>query len=147
MAGEEKEIREKALSQSKLKALETEHLQVKGQLDRERLKIVTNSVVDTITSPEFVEKMRLARIEADEGGGLDTAANLLSIDGLRQAGVDIPKDFRLTSRVFEDRQTGFRLELKSDPKLKLGGEEPVLAWGACAGGGGLTFCGCGGFST
>ena len=118
----------------------------KGQLDRERLMRVSSEVINTITSPEFVEKMRKARISANEGGGLEEAAKLLSIDGLREAGVDIPTDFRLTSRVFEDRATGFKLELKSDLRTSRPGTEP-LGWGACAGGGGLTFCGCGGFST
>ncbi len=119
--------------------------QAKDQLDRERLMRVTGQVIETITSPAFVERMRKARQAADEGCELDTAADLLSIKGLRDAGVDIPEDFRLTSRVFEDREQGFRLELNSDARLGPGGSP--LGWGGCAGAGGLTFCGCGGFST
>jgi hypothetical protein len=116
----------------------------KDQLDRERLTRVTGEVVETITSPEFVERMRKARLAADAGSELDVAANLLSIEGLRAAGANIPADFRLTSRIFEDREQGFRLELRST----LGTDAiSQLGWGACAGAGGLSFCGCGGFST
>jgi hypothetical protein len=127
----------------KLNDIEKARTDAKGQLDRERLLRVTNEVIETITSPDFVERMRQARMSADKGGGMDEAAKLLSLEGLRAAGVDIPEDFRLTSRIFEDRATGFRLNIDD---LKVGGLEP-LGWGACAGGGGLTFCGCGGFST
>jgi hypothetical protein len=137
------------LLQGQVDALDAERLNVKDQLDRERLRRVTSDVIDTITSPEFVEKMRLARISADEGGGLDAASKLLSLDGLRGAGVDIPKDFRLTSRVFEDRAAGFNLELNSG---QLGGRALPSAlvrarpdWGACAGAGGFGHCGCAGF--
>lgn len=141
MANLEKEIK----LQNKLVEKDKDRLAAKEELDRERLLRVTGDLIETITSPAFVEKMRQARLSADSGDGMDTAAKLLSIDGLREAGVDIPADFRLTSRVFEDRVEGLRFEsniaeLRSDA---LGG----LAWGACGGAGGLTFCGCGGFST
>lgn len=144
MAEQGRQGRERLL-QDRLDSIEKERTDAKDQLNRERLMRVTSEVIDTITSPEFVEKMRQARISADEGGGLEAAARLLSIDGLREVGVDIPADFRLTSRVFEDRTTGFKFEL-TDPLIRPGGLEP-LGWGGCAGGGGLTFCGCGGFST
>lgn len=130
--------------QAELDRVEDERRNAKGQLDRERLLRVTNDVVQTITSPRFVESMRQARREADEGAGLETAADLLSIDGLRGAGVDIPDDFRMTSRIFEDREQGVRFELRPIPT------DPTIRppeWGGCAGAGGLSFCGCGGFST
>ena len=139
------ELRDEESLRTKMATLDEERAIAKGQLDRERLKRVTNEVIDTITSPAFVEKMRQARTSADEGGGLDAAAKLLSLDGLREAGVDIPKDFRLTSRVFEDLAEGFTLKL--DSKIPRRGDPDTLGWGACAGGGGLSFCGCGGFST
>jgi hypothetical protein len=140
--GQEKET----ILRDKLEEIEQQRTYAKDQLDRERVMRVTNEVIETITSPGFVEKMRLARVSADDGGGLDEAAKLLSIDGLRDAGVDIPKDFRLTSRVFEDRTAGFKLELNSELSNVLGGRARV-SWGGCAGAGGLSFCGCGGFST
>jgi hypothetical protein len=92
--------------------------------------------------------MRRARIQADGGGAIEDAAQLLSIKGLRDAGAEIPDDFRLTSRVFEDREQGFKITLEGDPaRPPISGVDPRIAWGACGGAGGLTFCGCGGFST
>ncbi len=135
----------KAKLETRLETLDDERREVKGQLDRERLLRVTSEVVETITSPEFIERMRKAREQADNGEGMDAVSKVLSLDGLREAGANIPKDFRLTSRVFEDKIRGERIEIGPI----IGGRIPEmdpLGWGACAGGG-LTFCGCGGFST
>jgi hypothetical protein len=118
---------------------------VKDRLDREQLRRVTNDMIQAITSPEFVERVRLARAASDRGEGMDAAVRLLSIEGLREAGVDIPEDFRMTSRVFEDREQGVRISMDEPRALESEGIE-VLSWGSCAGAGGLTFCGCGGFS-
>ena len=43
----------------RLEKLDLEKAELKGQLDRDRLMAATNTVIETITSPEFVEKMRL----------------------------------------------------------------------------------------
>ena len=69
----------------------------------------TNTVIETITFPGFVAKMRQAREEAEKDGGYEAVAKILSLKGLQPY----------------------------DP----------LGWGACAGGGAATICGCGGFST
>ena len=118
---------------------------VKRELDRDRLTEITDSLIRTITSPEVVAKMSAFRDAADEGASFDEAADLMSLESLRKAGADIPDDFRLTSRVFEDFATGTRIEVNPG---KLGGlgTDP-LAWGACAGGGAATVCGCAGGST
>jgi hypothetical protein len=131
--------------QDRINQLDNERIQVKSQLDRERLVRVTNGVIETITSPEFIERMQQARMMADSSEGYDAVAKLLTLESLRAAGAEIPDDFRLTSRVFEDKVNGVRFELKSD-LTGIPGLEP-LGWGACGGAGGLTFCGCGGFST
>jgi hypothetical protein len=133
--------REEAAKQQ-LDGLDQQRANVKNQLDRERLVRVTGSVIETITSPVFVEKMRQARKAAAEGAGMDAAAEFLSLEGLRAAGADIPPDFRMTSRVFEDRAEGIRTEIRAAAP---GPNDPVPQWGGCAGAGGLTFCGCGGF--
>lgn len=135
---------ERSLSE-RMKQLDTERTEVKSQLDRERLVKVTSGVIETITSPAFVEKMERARKISEGGEGFDEVAKLLTLDGLRAAGAEIPDDFRLTSRVFEDKVSGVRVHI--DPVLTgIPGAEPV-GWGACGGAGGLTFCGCGGAST
>ena len=79
-----------------------EKAELKGDLDRDRLMAATNTVIETITSPEFVEKMRQAREAAEKDGGYEAVAKILSLEGLRAAGAKIPEDFRLTSRIFED---------------------------------------------
>lgn len=112
-------------------------------IGREQLVRATDQLVSTLTQPDFVENMRRARGLSDRGEGLDSAADLLSVDSLREAGVDLPADFRMSSRIFEDRARNLRLEIK---ELVPGDPSPV-GIGGCAGGGGLTFCGCAGGST
>jgi len=129
----------------KMVKLDEERRLVKGQLDRKRLMVVTNDVIETITSDAFVEKMRAARDASDKDGGMDAVSKLLSLEGLRGAGAKIPDDFRLTSRIFEDKVRGERFEI-GPITSKIPDMDP-LGWGACAGAGGLSFCGCGGFST
>ena len=144
------EVPEEKVLSERLAELDNERSKAKDQLNRERLTRVTNDTLRTITSPEFMERLHKSRIAAESGEGMAAAAHLLSIEGLREAGVDIPDDFRVTSRVFEDRETGVRLKIDEGFPDRPGGLDPdalVLGWGACAGGGGLTFCGCGGFST
>jgi len=116
------------------------------QLDRIRLTRVTTDVIQTITQPEFIERVREARRAADEGAGMEAGLQLLSIESLRAAGVDIPDDFRMTSRIFEDREKGIRLEVTDLPRDGDGVAGMMPNWGGCAGGGGWTFCGCGGYT-
>jgi len=133
----------------KMEELDRERLVVKHQLDRERLTKITGNLIDTITSPAFVERMRAFRQRAAGGASFSEAGDLMSLENLRAAGAEIPDDFRLTSRVFEDREAGFRVEFKppsiDDLRASTGGG--VVAWGACAGGGAATVCGCAGGST
>ena len=112
------------------------------QIDRERLTTITNSLIQTITSPKFIERMRQFRERAGANPDLGAAADLMSLESLRSAGAELPADFRLTSRVFEDGETGLKLDIKSGELQTEGG--PILKWGACAGGGAATVCGCAG---
>lgn len=112
------------------------------QLDRERLTRITDSLIQTITSPEFIERMRSFRNVAERTSSFEEAGGLMSIESLREAGAELPDDFRITSRVFEDYQEGTRISVSP-----LEGGGPQLAWGACAGGGAATVCGCAGGST
>ena len=136
--------RDQSVLRQKMEQLDAARTEVKGQLDRERLAAVTSNVIETITSPEFIEKMRAAREKASDSDGMTVVSKLLSLDGLRRAGAEIPDDFRLTSRMFEDKASGTRIVVDNEIRKPAGA---TLGWGACAGAGGLTFCGCGGFST
>src|SRR3954447_6860118 len=155
------------------------------RLDPERLKKVTAELVESLTSPEFIEQAYAVR-NAPESERLAEASRRLSVQGLREAGVRLPKDMRLSSRYFESSfpvavelgdygearlnivnelnrvQPGFLDRLrKKHPEVfgelvtvgrsgsSLGLGVPTVgkaSWGACAGAGGLSFCGCGGFS-
>lgn len=136
---------EKSLKEQ-LAGIDQERLIVKNQLDRERLVTITSNLIETITSPQFIERMRQFRTKAGAGANFSDAADLMSLENLRAAGANIPDDFRLTSRVFEDAETGLRVEIKPRAKLP-GAADNTLAWGACAGGGAATVCGCAGGST
>ena len=125
--------------------LDKERKLVKSQLDRKRLAAITNSLIETITSPQVVENMKKFRVIARETESFDKAADLMSLESLKKAGADIPDDFRLTSRVFEDFESGMKIEIRP-PSERIGEIDP-LAWGACAGGGAATVCGCAGGST
>lgn len=132
---------------TRLTELDAERLVVKRQLDRDRLTKATASVVETITSPEFIERMRSFRERAATGVvTYEDVGEMLSLDTLRAAGADFPEDFRLTSRTFEDLESGLKIEIKP-PWETYGGGIPEVAWGACAGGGAATVCGCAGGST
>lgn len=141
--------------EEKFADISREQLLVKSQLDRERLTTITSNLIDTITSPKFVDRMRQFREKADGGASFDDAADLMSLESLRAAGATIPDDFRLTSRVFEDRVTGLRIDIRPprdiggilDPRGGFGDAGGPVEWGACAGGGAATVCGCAGGST
>ena len=126
--------------------LDRERALVKSQLDRERLTEITGDLIRTITSPKFIEKMRQFREKAVKGGGFDEAADLMSLESLRDAGARIPDDFRLTSRVFEDLDSGLKVAIDPRGWRTAPGLDDV-AWGACAGGGAGTVCGCAGGGT
>ena len=111
----------------RLEKLDLEKAELKGQRDRDRLMAATNTVIETITSPEFVEKTRQARDEAEKDGDYEAVAKILSLEGLRAAGAKIPEDFRLTSRIFEDKVRGERFEISpiNDPYSPLQPYDPL----------------------
>ena len=113
-------------------------------IDRERLTTITNSLIKTITSPQFIERMRQFREKAATKPDFGAAADLMSLESLRAAGAELPPDFRLTSRVFEDAATGLKLDIRPTQQQAVDGSK--LEWGACAGGGAATICGCAGGS-
>ena len=92
--------------------------------------------------------MRQAWEEAEKGGGYEAVAKILSLEGLRAACAKIPKDFRLTSRIFEDKVRGERFEISpiNDPDGPIQPYDP-LGCGAFAGMGAATIYDCGGFSS
>jgi hypothetical protein len=99
-----------------------------------------------LIEPKFLTRMREVR-NAPEGERLRAAAMFLSIDALRNAGVDLPKDMRIASRYFEENfqgDAGASVQGGSVPRgSTAGGQTPL---GVCAGGGAGNppTCGCAG---
>ncbi len=127
-----------------------------GEFDSARLRQMTDQMIDAITSPGFVEAMRQLR-QAPVEQRLAQGAKLLNPAKLRTAGVPLPDGMRITSRYFEPGKPEVievpeggrprrvtRSTIKGDV-LGIGGDP--LSWGACACGGGLSFCGGAGGST
>jgi hypothetical protein len=120
-----------------------------SEFDVQRLRTITNEMINAITSPAFVEAMRKLR-EAAPASRLSEGSKLLSTDSLRAAGVPLPKDMLISSRYFEpdtgkvinggDFQMG---QVQPAP----GGKPAAPGVGGCACGGGLSFCGGAGGST
>jgi hypothetical protein len=70
------------------------------EVDAERLREITNRLISVLTSPEFIEQARSV-YEAPEKERLVVASQRLSVDALRSLGLDLPDDFRVSSRYFE----------------------------------------------
>lgn len=125
----------------------TKPAQTEGNpLDRDRLTKISNELISAITSPEVIERMQAFRKQAARGATFSEAGDLMSLESLKAAGAKLPDDFRITSRVFEDRKDGTKFEIKI-PRRAETGIPDHLAWGACAGGGAATVCGCAGGSS
>jgi hypothetical protein len=71
------------------------------KVTRERLKKMTDEIIEAITSDEFMSRMAQLRT-ASLDKRLETAQSLLSVDGLRKAGVNLPDGMRISSRYFEE---------------------------------------------
>jgi hypothetical protein len=111
-------------------------------LDPDHLQKVTAEMIETITSPAFVEAMRkMKAAPADQK--LSEGARLLNPDTLRKAGVPLPDGMRITSRYFEPGSEAIDVNahgafLATDPAnpLRLAAQA-----GVCACGGAATVCG------
>ncbi|MGO7045460.1 hypothetical protein ACCT07_36755 [Rhizobium johnstonii] len=133
--------------------------------DPEHLRNVTQELIKAITSPEVIEQMREFRDKAAAGGDFVDAGNLMSLENLKANGADLPDGFRITSRIFEDKNSGKIInlgpEIPFDPQNPIpfdphnpeipfdpqkGGFNPVGMSG-CAGGGAATVCACAGGGT
>jgi hypothetical protein len=112
------------------------------EMSKERLKEITGQLLATITSEQFLAKMAEVR-NAPEGERMKAAAFFLSVDALRNSGLDVPTDFRVASRYFEEH---FDPPGPATPTAKnpTGAQGPVTPLGVCAGGGMGTVCGCAG---
>jgi len=70
-------------------------------LDPDRLKAITDQMVEAITSPPYVEAMRVVKsVEGDRR--LEEAMRRLTPSALKEQGVPLPEGMRISSRYFEE---------------------------------------------
>jgi hypothetical protein len=143
-------------------------------LDSERLLKITNRLIESLTSDEFLDRLQQVRT-AQQGDRLKQAATLLSVAALRSAGVAMPETLRVSSRYFEGAQApeaaallseieaiepGFLADLQTSrpaiyeklvglsegraATLSAGTGGPGPTLGVCAGGGVNGTCACAG---
>ncbi|WP_347138856.1 hypothetical protein [Paracoccus sp. SSK6] len=132
------------------------------------MKEMTDSIIDAITSEPFLKRMEeIRKLPMEER--LMRARDILSVDGLREAGVSMPEGMRISSRYFEEdlgvlefgnvdefeapeaNSTDPKITLKDGSSIKVApfpgiacySEGPVVM-GTCGGAGAGTVCGCGG---
>ena len=72
----------------------------------EEFKAATNRLVETVTSDEMVERMRAFKHLPPEDR-LAQASKLLSVEGLKERGVEMPEGMRISSRYFESDKGTF----------------------------------------
>ena len=141
--------------------------------DAEKLRAMTNEIIEAITSDEFLSRMESMR-EATLQERLEMAQKLLSVEGLRKAGVDLPEGMRISSRYFEEdvgvfefgnvrefdeqnaevlatsseKLAGVSLEVASmrteDARLLCVLSTGNVVMGTCGGAGAASICACGG---
>lgn len=124
-------------------------------IDRQKVKKEMDVLINMITHPAFVDAMKKMKA-SPVSKRRELGKKLLNIDVLKAQGVEIPPGMRLTTRYFEPGRTEV-LELGPDglirgvkiPKFSVGDLKELgnVAWGGCACGGGLSFCGGAGGST
>ncbi|MDL5363417.1 hypothetical protein [Halalkalicoccus sp. NIPERK01] len=76
--------------------------------DREQVEKTLSEVLEVITSREYIDQMNKVR-EAPVDERLAAGAKYLTPEALREAGVDVPEGFRISSRYF-DEELGRELE-------------------------------------
>jgi hypothetical protein len=71
------------------------------ELDPEKIRGEIYSMLEALTHPAYVEAMRAVRATPQDQR-LAAGSRLLSPDSLRQKGVPLPKNMRISSRYFDE---------------------------------------------
>lgn len=97
------------------------------ELDPQALRDLASKMVESITSPAYVEAMRALK-SAPAGKRLDEAMRRLTPEALRAQGVPLPEGMRISSRYFESGLAPIELGEAGDPNLltKLHAVEPEV---------------------
>jgi len=124
-------------------------------IDPQKVKKEMDQLITMITHPAFVDAMKQMKA-SPVSKRRELGTKVLTVKSLKAQGVDIPPGMRLTTRYFEPGKPEI-LELGPDgkirgiklPKFPIGdiNDAGTVAYGGCACGGGLSFCGGAGGST
>jgi hypothetical protein len=126
-------------------------------IDATKVRKEMECMIDMITHPAFVAAMKLMK-ETPISGRQELGKKTLTVKALKAQGVKLPEGMRVTTRYFEQGRPDV-LEVDPDgeahvtksPLFMTGSPNKLqpgaVAWGGCACGGGLSFCGGAGGST
>jgi hypothetical protein len=119
-------------------------------IDADRVRRETDSMINMITHPAFVDAMKKMK-ETPLNSRREVSKSTLTLEALAAQGVPIPSDMRITTRYFEPGNPEV-IEIAPDgtvsgtvaPKFPSGkpNDPTTMAWGGCACGG--TALGCAG---
>ena len=72
-----------------------------SKLDRTTLVLMTNDIIESLTTEEMISRM-LEFKSLESGRTREESSRILSVDDLVASGAHLPRNFRLTSRYFEE---------------------------------------------
>jgi len=115
-------------------------------IDANKVRKEMDAMIEMTTHPEFVAAMKAMK-ETPLQGRKSFGEQNLTVEALKAKGVPLPEGIRVTTRYFEPDKPEI-IEFTPDGKIiktkvpkfpkDAGGN---VAWGGCACGGGLSFCG------
>ena len=120
-------------------------------IDAKKIKAEMDDMIKMVSHPEFVSAMKKMK-ELSMTKKMDFAKKNLNVETLKEKGVPMPENMRITTRYFEPNKPdiieidpeGNILKTKK-PKFPIG-SSGVVAWGGCACGGAASVCGGAGMS-
>ena len=115
-------------------------------INPDKVRKEMDAMIEMITHPEFVASMKQMK-ETPLSKRKEFGAKNLTVEALKLKGVEMPVGMRVTTRYFEPNRPEI-IEITPDGKIVRTrnpkfptGPGGTVAWGGCACGGGLSFCG------
>lgn len=115
-------------------------------INADKVRKEMDAMIEMISHPEFVASMKAMK-ETPLKKRKEFGEQNLTVDALKAKGVKLPDGMRVTTRYFEPNKPDIieitpegKIIRTKNPKFPLG-EGGNVAWGGCACGGGLSFCG------
>jgi hypothetical protein len=119
-------------------------------INADKVRKEMDVMIEMITHPEFVASMKAMK-ETPLKKRREFGEQNLTLKALKAKGIKLPDGMRVTTRYFEPNKPKIieitpdgKISITKKPQFVIGnliGDAGTLAWGGCACGGGLTFCG------